>query len=79
MLAPIERDEDFDRETSLPGGWEIQTRGKGSTFRIYDPHDDGRLPIPDSPYLHDITEWLGTTLQAHPARAGRCDGCDRAG
>lgn len=34
-LPPIERDEQMDRTyIPLPGGWEIQTKGTGSTFRI---------------------------------------------
>lgn len=34
-LPPIDYDRDMDRTyIPLPGGWEIQTKGKGSTFRI---------------------------------------------
>lgn len=52
---PIERDEAHDRTyIPLPGGWEIQTKGKGSTFRIAQirGHDDyTRWPVQDE-HLH---------------------------
>lgn len=36
-LKPVERDEAMERDyIPIGGGWEIQTRGKGSTFRIFD-------------------------------------------
>lgn len=35
VLPPIERDEQINRSyIPLPGGWEVQTKGNGSTFRI---------------------------------------------
>ena len=38
VLPAIERDESFEREyIPLPGGWEVHTKGKGSTFRIVGP------------------------------------------
>ena len=41
----IERDEAMDRTyIPLPGGWEIQTKGKGSTFRLCDPQGR-RTPV----------------------------------
>jgi hypothetical protein len=34
-VPPIERDEEMQRDyTPLPANWEIQTKGKGSTFRL---------------------------------------------
>lgn len=52
-VAPIERDESYKRDyIPLPGGWEIQTKGEGSTYRLCDPKGD-RLAIPDSPYLQE--------------------------
>lgn len=43
-LAPIERDESYDR-TYIPmlGNSEVQTKGKGSTFRIF--FNEDRMPI----------------------------------
>ncbi len=36
-LPPIERDEAMERDyIPLPGGWEMQTKGNGSTFRLCD-------------------------------------------
>src|SRR5688572_22980553 len=38
---PIERDESMGREyIPMPGGWEVQTQGSGSTFRIAGPERD---------------------------------------
>jgi len=64
-LKPIERDEDFDRTyISLPGGWEVQTKGKGSSFRICDTKDGDRLLIPPSPYLHETLERMAKEIHA---------------
>jgi hypothetical protein len=51
---PIERDEAYDRDyIPMPGDWEVQTKGKGSTFRLCDKIGHRRLAIPDAPYLHE--------------------------
>jgi len=64
-LGPIERDEDFDRTyIPLPGGWEVQTKGKGSSFRICDTKDGERLLIPPSPYLHETLERMAKEIHA---------------
>lgn len=56
-MGEIERDEGMDRTyIPLPGGFEVQTKGKGSTFRIYDGENDFRLPVCEQPYLFDILE-----------------------
>jgi hypothetical protein len=57
-LPPIDYDEGMDR-TYIPiaGGWEIQTKGTGSSFRICDTKTDERFLIGDS-YLHDMLETL---------------------
>lgn len=61
-LEPIERNEEMNRTyIPLPGGWEVQTRGQGSTFRICDPNNN-RLPIPDSPYLHETLEQMALDI-----------------
>ena len=63
-LAPIERDEGYDRTfIPLPGGWEMQTKGKGSTFRLVNP-SGFRLAIPDLPYLHGTLERLARDIHA---------------
>lgn len=57
MLPPIERDEEMGRTyIPLPGGYEVQTKGKGSTFRIAktDGSDD-RWPVMDN-MLHEMLE-----------------------
>ena len=69
QLGTIERDDSYMR-TYIPvaPGWEIQTKGKGSTFRICDSttKDDGdRLAVPDSPYLHDTIERMALAIHAH--------------
>lgn len=54
FLDPIERDESMDRDyIPLPGGWEIQTKGKGSSFRICDTKDSARWLVADS-CLHKV-------------------------
>lgn len=60
----IDHDDEMQRHyIPMPGGWEIQTKGKGSTFRLCDPHGE-RLAIPDSPYL-----WEELTAMARDANA----------
>ncbi len=64
-VEPIEKDERMNREyITLPGGWEVQTKGGGSTFRICDPKGD-RLAIPDSPYLHEELTAMARDVNAH--------------
>ena len=65
-IGAIEHDEDFDRSyIPLPGGWEIQTKGKGSTFRICEPgKDPDRLSVPPSPYLHETLERMARDIHA---------------
>jgi hypothetical protein len=74
LCKPIERDEQMDRTyIPMPGGWEIQTKGKGSTFRICGPDDD-RLAIPDSPYLHETLEQMARDVNAAALAAMRGEG-----
>lgn len=45
-LPPLDRDEHMDRDyIPFGGGWEIHTKGKGSTFRLVhvDPHDHNKF------------------------------------
>ena len=63
-VRPIERDEDFDRTyIPLPGGWEVHTKGCGSSFRIAVP-DNFRLLIEDRPYLHETLERMARDVHA---------------
>jgi hypothetical protein len=60
----IEREAGYDRDyIPMPGGWEVQTKGRGSTFRLCDPNGD-RLPIPDSPYLHETLTRMARDVNA---------------
>ena len=63
-LPPIERDEAYDRTyIPLPGGWEIQTKGKGSTFRICDTKSGDRWPVLES-HLHAYLERMAREVRA---------------
>lgn len=68
----IERDEAYERDyISVAPGWEVQTKGKGSTFRICDTTTDpdgDRLAVPDSPYLHDTIERMARATHAELTR-----------
>jgi hypothetical protein len=48
----------------LPGGWEIQTKGGGSSFRICDTKSGQRLPITPQPYLYETLERMGREIHA---------------
>jgi len=57
-LPPIERDEGMDRTyIPMPGGWEIQTKGKGSSFRICNTKTGKRWLIADK-YIHKALEQM---------------------
>lgn len=63
-LAPIDRDESYQRDyIPLPGGWEIQTKGRGSSFRICDTKDGERWLVADE-YLHAILERMAREVRA---------------
>jgi hypothetical protein len=63
-LPPIERDEAYDRTyIPLPGGWEVQTKGKGSTFRICDTKSGDRWPVLES-HLHAYLERMAREVRA---------------
>lgn len=70
-LPPIERDEDMGRDyIPLPGGWEVQTKGNGSTFRLCDTKSGDRWPVLDH-FLHDALERMAREIRAaaEPAAA----------
>lgn len=64
-VPTIDRDEAFQRDYIPLGrsGWEIQTKGKGSTYRICDKDGD-RLAIPDTPYLHETLTRMAREVHA---------------
>lgn len=62
-LPPIEYDHDMDRTyIPLPGGWEIQTKGKGSTFRIAHIPSRTRWMVLDDK-LHEPLEALARDVR----------------
>jgi hypothetical protein len=63
-IPPIERDESMDRTyIPLPGGWEVQTQGKGSTFRICNTKTGKRWPVLDK-MLHTALEQMARDANA---------------
>lgn len=64
-LEKINCDESYGRSyIPVAPGWEVQTKGKGSTFRLCEPSGD-RLAVPDSPYLHATIERMALAIHAH--------------
>ncbi len=64
-LKPIDRDEDYKRDyIPLPGGWEIQTKGRGSSFRICNTKTGDRLLIPEQPYVHEMLEQMAREVHS---------------
>lgn len=48
----IDYDQDMDRHyITLPGGFEVQTKGRGSSFRIYSQTEDHRYLVADD-HIH---------------------------
>ena len=71
-LPPIDSDEAFQRDYIPLGrsGWEIQTKGKGSTYRLCEPGGH-RLAIPDAPYLHETLTRMARDVHADYAILAR--------
>jgi hypothetical protein len=70
-LPPIERDEEMDR-TYIPiaGGWEIQTKGKGSSFRICNVKTHERMLVADEYLQGWLTRMaLDNRAATHPTLA----------
>lgn len=66
-LGPIERSDGLVRcryYIPLHGGWELQTKGTGSTFRIVDTKSGDRLAVPDSPRLHETLERMAREIHS---------------
>jgi hypothetical protein len=65
VALPIDYDKDYDRYyIPLPGGWEVQTKGRGSSFRIANTKANERLNIPPSPYLYELLERMAREIHA---------------
>lgn len=63
-LGPIDRDEDMDRTyIPLPGGWEVQTKGKGSSFRLCNTATGDRWIVTDE-RLHKMLEQMACDVHA---------------
>lgn len=62
---PIERDEEMDRDyIPLPGGWELQTKGKGSTLRLLDKKAGKRHPLPLPDFIIGFIERMAREVNA---------------
>ena len=67
LVGPIERDESYDRTyIPLPGGWEVQTKGKGSTFRLCNTKTNDRLAmgVGGGSFEHDMLEQMAREIHA---------------
>jgi len=66
-IGPIERDESMDRTyIPLPGGWEVQTQGKGSSFRLCNTESGHRWIVTDE-HLHPVLEEMARDIHAAKA------------
>jgi len=62
-LPPIDYDRSMDRTyIPLPGGWEIQTKGNGSTFRIAHAQQQTRWQVLDDE-LHEPLEAMALDMR----------------
>jgi hypothetical protein len=69
-IAPIERDEQMDR-TYIPvaQGWEVQTKGKGSSFRIAETKPDSPRYLVTDKFLHEPLEQMARAIHAERLQA----------
>lgn len=76
-LPPIEHDDlDPTREyIPLPGGWEIQTKGRGSTYRLCDTKTGERHAILSAcaPFIHDFVTRMAKEIHAAHAAMGEAE------
>jgi hypothetical protein len=64
QAGEIERDKDYNRDyIPLPGGWEIQTKGRGSSYRICDTKSGERVNVTDE-RLHDFLTRMALEIRA---------------
>ena len=74
-LPPIDRDESIDRTyIPLPGGWEIQTKGKGSTFRICDTKTGDRFAVLEERTHGELERMAREIHAAHKAALSAAGG-----
>ena len=65
QLPPIETDVEYDRHyIPLPGGWEIQTKGKGSSFRLCDTKSGRRMVMTGHHFEHEELERMAREIHA---------------
>lgn len=66
VSAPaIEHDEQMGRDyIPLPGGWEVQTKGNGSTLRLLDKKAHERHPLPLPDHIVDFIERMAREIHA---------------
>ena len=69
-LGPIQQDAEMGRDCiPLPGGWELQTRGRGSTLRLADAKSGERHPLLEPDHVVDFIERMaGEVHRAHAAQ-----------
>lgn len=62
-LPSIEHDESMQRDyIPLPGGWELQTKGCGSTLRLVDKKTGERHPLPLLGFTIEFIERMGREI-----------------
>lgn len=77
-IGPIECDESMDRTyIPLPGGWEVQTQGKGSSFRLCNTESGHRWIVTDK-HLHPVLEEMARDVheasqQREPQEASKVE------
>ena len=64
-LPPIEMEKSMQRAyIPIPGGYEVQTKGTGSSFRIASVDDDiGRINIPGCRYEYDYLTQMALDIR----------------
>lgn len=69
LLPPIDHDDQMQRSyIPLPGGWELQTKGNGSTLRLLNKNTDERHPIVGPDHIIEFIERMA--LDVHEAARG---------
>jgi hypothetical protein len=80
VLPAIDRDEQMDRSyIPLPGGWELQTQGKGSTLRLCDTKTGERHPLLLPDHIIKFMERMGFEVHAAARAIGTREGGDACG
>jgi hypothetical protein len=70
VSVPIDHDADMNRfYIPLPAGWEVQTKGNGSSFRICDTKTHKRVHVLDErlqPVIEQMAREIHAALSAAP-------------